>query len=82
MARYREIPCKYYIALGQCQKGRAAQHKTYCQHCDKYVPRARVRCMNKKKKKKYRLEEIKRMYEYVEKFKELHQRISRFENGQ
>lgn len=40
MARYREIPCKYYIALGQCQKGRAAQHKTYCQHCDKYVPRA------------------------------------------
>ena len=68
MARYREIPCKYYIALGQCQKGRAAQHKTYCQHCEK--------------KKKYRLEEIKRMYEYVEKFKELHQRISRFENGQ
>lgn len=42
MARYREIPCKYYIALGQCQKGRAAQHKTYCQHCDKYVPRARL----------------------------------------
>lgn len=40
MARYREIPCKYYIALGQCQKGRAAQHKTYCQHCDKYVPHA------------------------------------------
>ena len=48
MARYREIPCKYYIALGQCQKGRAAQHKTYCQHCDKYVPRARVRCMNRR----------------------------------
>ena len=21
MAKYREIPCKYYIALGQCKKG-------------------------------------------------------------
>lgn len=49
MAKYREIPCKYYIALGQCGKGREACHKNYCQHCDKYVPRAKVRCLNKKK---------------------------------
>lgn len=49
MAKYREIPCKYYEALGQCKKGREASHKTYCQHCRKYEPRARVRCLNKKK---------------------------------
>lgn len=49
MAKYREIPCKYYIAMGQCQKGREARHTTYCQHCDKYCPRARVRMLNKKK---------------------------------
>lgn len=50
MAKYREIPCKYYIALGQCKKGRDAQHMTYCKHCDKYCPRAKVKCINKKKK--------------------------------
>ena len=49
MAKYREIPCKYYEALGQCKKGREACQKTYCQHCDRYEPRARVRCVNKKK---------------------------------
>lgn len=38
MAKYREIPCKYYEAFGLCQKGRNACHKTYCQHCGKYVP--------------------------------------------
>ena len=53
MAKYREIPCKYYIALGQCKKGRDAQHMTYCQHCDKYCPRAKVKCINKKKKYNY-----------------------------
>ena len=49
MAQYREIPCRYYLALGQCQKGRKACHKDYCQHCDKYQPRAKVRMINKKK---------------------------------
>ncbi len=49
MAKYRETPCKYYEALGQCSKGRNACHKTYCQHCGKYEPRARVRRINKKK---------------------------------
>ena len=41
--KYRETPCKYYICLGECKKGRAAEHKGYCQHCDKYYPRAKVR---------------------------------------
>ena len=49
MAKYREIPCKYYVALGQCTKGREACYKTYCQHCAKYEPRARVHQVNKKK---------------------------------
>lgn len=47
--KYRETPCKYYICLGECKKGRAAEHKGYCQHCDKYYPRAKVRHINKKK---------------------------------
>ena len=49
MAKYREIPCRYYLALGLCQKGRSACHKDYCQHCDKYEPRAKVRIINRKK---------------------------------
>ncbi len=50
MARYREVPCKYYIAMGQCQKGREAEHRGYCQHCGKYEPRAKVKKLNKKKR--------------------------------
>ena len=53
MARYREIPCKYYIAMGQCQKGRQACHKTYCQHCGKDEPRGKVKCPNRKKQDLY-----------------------------
>ena len=53
MARYREIPCKYYIAMGQFQKGRQACHRTYCQHCGKYEPRAKVKCVNRKKQDLY-----------------------------
>lgn len=47
----RLTPCKFYICKGECKKGREADHKTYCQHCDKYYPRARVRHLNKKKEK-------------------------------
>ncbi len=54
MAKYREIPCKYYIAMGQCQKGRQAVHKTYCQHCDKYLPRIRIKSFNRKKQALYK----------------------------
>jgi hypothetical protein len=49
MAKYRETPCKYYLSLGSCSKGREACHKNYCQHCEKYEPRAKVRHVNKKK---------------------------------
>lgn len=49
MATYRETPCKFYIAHLQCRKGRKAEHGGYCQRCGKYVPRARVRHINKKK---------------------------------
>ena len=49
MAKLRETPCKYYIALGECTKGRDACHAKYCQHCNKYVPRAKMRHINKKR---------------------------------
>lgn len=55
MARYREVPCKFYIALEQCKKGRQAIHRTYCQHCDKYEPRAKVKSLNRKKQELYKL---------------------------
>lgn len=57
MAKDRETPCKFYIAKGECSKGRAAEHKGYCQKCGKYVPRVRERHINKKKLK---LEKIRR----------------------
>ena len=57
MSKFRETPCIYYIAKGECKKGRKALHKTYCQHCDKYVPRIRERHINKKKQA---LEKIRR----------------------
>ena len=49
MAHFRETPCKYYLAYGECTKGRNANYKGYCQHCNKYCPRAKVRHLNKKK---------------------------------
>ena len=51
MAIYRETPCKFYLAAGQCIKGREAKHTGYCQRCDKYQPRAKVRAVNRKKQK-------------------------------
>lgn len=49
MAGYREAVCKFYIALGKCSKGRDSCHKGYCQRCNKYVPRAKVRKVNRKR---------------------------------
>ena len=49
MAKLRETPCESYICLGSCKKGRDAAHLGYCQHCNKYRPRAKVRHLNKKK---------------------------------
>ena len=45
----RETPCLYYICKGECTKGRNAEYKGYCQHCDKYKPRVRERHLNGKK---------------------------------
>ena len=61
MARDRETVCMYYESIGKCKKGREASHKGYCQKCDKYEPRARVKHLNQKKKK---LEQIRREERY------------------
>ena len=57
MARDRETVCIYYVAAGQCKKGREASHEHYCQKCDKYYPRARVRHMNRKKETLRKIQE-------------------------
>lgn len=49
MAKYREMPCMYYICVGECKKGRVAEHKGYCQKCAKYRPRAKGHFVNKKR---------------------------------
>jgi len=49
MAKDRQTPCLHYICAGQCTKGREAEHTGYCQRCDKYRPRAKVRHINQKK---------------------------------
>lgn len=61
MAKDRETPCLYYICANQCKKEREAEHNGYCQRCDKYVPRAKVRHINKKKEK---LDKIRRSEKY------------------
>lgn len=55
MAKYREIVCLYYEALGQCKKGREAEHRHYCQKCGSYEPRAKMHIINRKKKELERL---------------------------
>jgi len=60
MARYRETVCKYYIAAGECKKGREAAHENYCQKCAKYEPRARVRHINRKKQTLQKIRESER----------------------
>lgn len=57
MSKDRETPCKFYVCAGECTKGREAEHNGYCQHCSKYVPRARVRHLNKKKEKLQKIRE-------------------------
>ena len=47
--RDRITPCVYYVCKGECENGRDAEHTGYCQRCDKYQPRAKVRHINKKK---------------------------------
>lgn len=55
MAKYRETVCKSYVCFGLCEKGREASQSGYCQHCNKYEPRARERHINQKKQKLERL---------------------------
>lgn len=49
MARFREVPCLFYVCHGDCKKGRDADHNGYCQKCDKYKARAKVHSVNKKR---------------------------------
>ena len=49
MSKLREIPCKYYISFGACEKDRCASHLKYCQRCDKYEPRIKLKKPNRKK---------------------------------
>ena len=51
MAKDRLTPCLYYVCKGECKKDRDADHGGYCQKCDKYKPRARVRHLNQQKLK-------------------------------
>lgn len=51
MARTREAVCEFYEYRGKCSKNRDANHFKYCQRCDKYRPRAKVKKRNKKKDK-------------------------------
>lgn len=49
MAKDRIEPCKYYVCAGQCEKGREADYRGYCQKCNKYEPRAKKKHVNQKK---------------------------------
>ena len=51
MARDRIEPCEFYICKNECAKGREADYNGYCQRCDKYKARAKVKHLNEKKQK-------------------------------
>lgn len=55
MAHDRLTPCKFYVCKGECQKHRKADACGYCQKCDKYQPRAKVKYLNLKK---YKLDKL------------------------
>ena len=57
MAKDRIEPCIYYICVGECEKGREANHSGYCQKCNKYIPRARIKHVNQKKQKLNKIRE-------------------------
>ena len=39
MAKTREIACQFYIAEGNCSKGREGTFRGKCQKCNKYLPK-------------------------------------------
>lgn len=49
MARDRLTVCESNVAFCVCKKNRNANHKGYCQTCDKYRPRCKECHINKKK---------------------------------
>lgn len=51
MSKDRQTPCLHYVCAGECKKGRTAEHTGYCQRCDKYEPRAKLKHLNIKKDK-------------------------------
>lgn len=51
MSRYRIEPCVNYVCKGNCSKGRIADHRGYCQKCNLYEPRVRLKHKNLKKEK-------------------------------
>ena len=58
MAKDRTQPCKHYVcANALCEKGREAEHTGYCQRCDKYEARARIKHVNQKKLKLQKIKE-------------------------
>lgn len=58
MAKDRTQPCKHYECAGHpCKKGREAKHNGYCQVCDKYEARARIKHVNQKKQKLQKIRE-------------------------
>lgn len=59
MAKDREMPCKYYICVGKCEKGRQAVHNGYCQKCSKYYPRAKMTSALRKPGKRDKLDKLK-----------------------
>ena len=61
MSKDRITPCKHYVCVGECAKGRVADYKGYCQKCNKYEPRAKERHLNRKKQE---LDKIRRKEEY------------------
>ena len=63
MSKTKETPCLYYICAGECEKGRDAHHQKYCQKCGFYKPRARVRHLNKKKQKLYKIKRSEKYWE-------------------
>ena len=52
MSKDRLTTCTFYeYENGECKKGRTGEHNGYCQKCDKYEPRAKVKHLNQKKEK-------------------------------
>ena len=51
MGKDRLEPCVHYVCKGECEIGRDADHKKYCQKCKQYKPRTYQKHINKKKRK-------------------------------